>query len=218
MFLAALCTALATVVAASPALTSSVAFIDAPVVDAVITWADVTNANAEDWIAVTCTGASYFYWLYASGAPNGSTPLRLFANSASSKCASLTVVYYHDNAVILSTAAMPIAPMIQQIRLSMTSEPTEMVVDFVSSGPGASASCSWGPSATALSSHAAATTSFYATIGNASHALLTGLSLGVPTFYACSDGVVSSGVYSFTAAPNGLISVAVFADFGVNDG
>ena len=98
-----------------------------------------------------------------------------------------------------------------------------MVVDFVSTGVATSnAFCQYGKKSK-LTESVVATTSFVPTIGNVSHALLVGLEPGAQYYYTCSDGdVVSQSNVSFIAgavpksgAPQ---RVAVWADFGVNDG
>lgn len=156
--------------------------------------------------------------MYANGKASGTLPLRLFANSAGSGCASLQVGYYHDSKVLMSSAPIPIDPMIQQMHLSMTSDPTEMVVDFVSSAGGVSPVCRYGSSSGALTSSAVADSKVIKTIGNVSHALLQGLAPGQTVFYECGDSAATSTVMNFTAGAGAARRVAVWADFGVNDG
>lgn len=121
----------------------------------------------------------------------------------------------------MTTAPIPIDPMIQQLHLSLTNDPTEMVVDFVSSGGGSSPNCVYGSVPSSLTQVALANTTYIKTIGNVSHALLSGLTPGQRVFYACSDSAVASSEFNFTAGAlqeGKPQTVAVFADFGVNDG
>ena len=184
----------------------------------------MTGADTSDWVAIACSGGTYYWWVYTDGTPAGSTDVRLFANSAGSGCVSLEAWLYHGGSVVAKTAPIPIAPMLQQVHLSLTSDATEMVVDFVSTGAATrTAACAFGASPAALSSRALATTAAVPTIGNVSHALLTGLVPGATYFYQCSDGAVASPAnVSFVAGaapPAGRPQrVAVWADFGVNDG
>jgi hypothetical protein len=50
----------------------------------------------------------------------------------------------------MESPPISIAPMIQQVHLSLTSDPTTVVVDFVSSGAGTNATCSYGASPATL--------------------------------------------------------------------
>lgn len=210
---------------ASPVLTSSVTTLTVPAAETVVTWSGVDGASASDWIALFCTGGTYYYWIYATGEPAGSATMRLFANVPASGCIRVEFGYYKGGSVLMRSAPITIMPMIQQVHLSLTSDPTQMVIDFVSTGSGASPSCSYGASPSALTQTAPATAARAApAIGNVSHALLTGLSPGALVYYSCSDGYVASAVTSFRAgavpaagagAPQ---RVAVWADFGVNDG
>ena len=165
-----------------------------------------------------CAGGTYYWWVYATGEASGTLPLRLFANSAGSGCSELQVGYYHDSKVLMSSAPIAIDPMIQQVHISLTSDPSEMVVDFVSSAGGASPACHYGSSRGALTRVAVATSAAVKTIGNVSHALLQGLVPGETVLYACGDGAASSAVMNFTAGAGNASRVAVWADFGVNDG
>jgi hypothetical protein len=207
---------------AAPQLLSSVTQLTQPTADTTVSWSGVDKATTSDWVALFCTGGTYYYWVYASGEPSGNVTMRLFANSAGSGCVSVEFGYYSGSDVLMSTAPISVAPMIQQIHLSLTSVPTEMVIDFVSTGSGTSASCAFGASPSTLTQTAVATTSHTPTIGNISHALLTGLTPGARVYYSCSDGAVTSSVYDFVAgallADDTPQRVAVFADFGVNDG
>jgi hypothetical protein len=184
----------------------------------------VVNPSTSDWVAVFCTGGTYYWWVYATGKADDSVSLRLFANSPGSGCETLTLGYYQGGNVSFTSAPIAFAPMIQQVHLSMTSNLSNMVVDFVSSGAGRSPTCRYGASATGLSNTAAATTTLIPSIGNVSHALLTGLAPGSRVFYQCTDGIVSSPVYNFSAGAVPVAGagapqrVAVWADFGVNDG
>ncbi len=183
-------------------------------------WAGVPHPAASDWLAVFCTGGTYYYWIYATGEASGALDLRLFANSAGSGCASLTLSYYSGSSVLMSSAPIPIDPMIQQVHLSLTSDPTEMVVDFVSSAGGSSAACAYGSSPGALTTRAPAETAYIKSIGNVSHALLQGLVPGQRVYYACGDEMAVSATYNFTAGARAGAGqrIAVWADFGVNDG
>ena len=113
-------------------------FLSSPYTWTTVSWSGVPSPSTSDWVAVFCTGGTYYYWVYATGSASGSLPLRLFANSPGSGCTSLTLGYYHGSSVLMSSAPIPIDPMIQQVHLSLTSDPTEMVVDFVSSAGGSS--------------------------------------------------------------------------------
>ena len=206
---------------ASPTITSSVTRLSSPYTWTTVSWSGVPSPSTSDWVAVFCTGGTYYYWVYATGSASGSLPLRLFANSPGSGCTSLTLGYYHGSSVLMSSAPIPIDPMIQQVHLSLTSDPTEMVVDFVSSAGGSAPACRYGSSPAALTQLAVASSTAVPAIGNVSHALLQGLTPSQRTYYACSDGKASSAVYNFSAAglpASGPQRVAVFADFGVNDG
>jgi hypothetical protein len=216
--------AAATLAASAPTLTSSVTSLTTPTDWTTITWSGVTAATKADWIAIACTGGTYYYWIMATGTSDGSLPMRLFANSHGSGCVTLEAWYYNGADVLMKTAPITVAPMIQQVHLSLTSNATEMVVDFVSTGVATSAAfCLYGKSKSELTSSAVATTSFVPTIGNVSHALLSGLVPGTQYYYTCSDGdVVSQSNVSFIAGAvpqSGQPQrVAVWADFGVNDG
>lgn len=206
---------------AVPSITSSVTRLSTPTAWTDISWSNVPNPSTSDWLAVFCTGGTYYWWVYASGQASGSTSMRLFANSPGSGCTSLEVSYYHSSAILMTTAPIPIDPMIQQVHLSLTNDPTEMVVDFVSSGGGSSPNCVYGSVPSSLTQVARANTTYIKTIGNVSHALLGGLTPGQRVFYACSDSAVASSEYNFTAGAlqqGKPQTVAVFADFGVNDG
>jgi hypothetical protein len=206
---------------ASPTVSSSLTRLSTPYAWSNITWSGVPSPSTSDWLAVFCTGGTYYYWVYATGAASGSLPLRLFANSPGSGCTSLQIGYYHGSSVLMSSAPIPIDPMIQQVRLSLTSDPTEMVVDFVSTAGGDEPACRYGSSPAALTQRAQASSTAVPAMGNVSHALLQGLTPSQRTFYACSDGKASSAVYNFTAGglpASGPQRVAIFADFGVNDG
>lgn len=207
---------------AAPTITSSVTRLSTPTAWTAVSWAGVESPSTADWLAVFCTGGTYYWWIYATGEASGTLDLRLFANSAGSGCASLTVSYYHGSAILMSTAAIPIDPMIQQVHLSLTSNPTEMVVDFVSStSAGFNASCRYGGSPGAPTAVAQAVTTQISTIGHVSHALLQGLTPGQRVYYSCGDSLAVSEEYNFTAGAvrgDGTQRIAVFADFGVNDG
>ena len=219
--LLALCSSHIASTLAAPTVSSSLLRLSTPYALSNITWRDVPSPSASDWLAVFCTGGTYYYWVYATGAASGSLPLRLFANSPGSGCTSLQVGYYHGSSVLMSSAPIPIDPMIQQVRLSLTSDPTEMVVDFVSTAGGAAPACRYGSSPAALTRLAEASSRAVPAMGNVSYALLQGLTPSQRTFYVCSDGKASSAVYNFSAGglpASGPQRVAVFADFGVNDG
>ena len=207
---------------AAPTITSSVTRLSAPYASTRVAWSGVPAPSSSDWIAGCCSGGTYFYWVYATGAPAGSVGMQLFANAPGSGCTSLTLSYYHGSSILMSSAPIPIDPMIQQMRLSLTSDPTAMVVDFVSTAGGAAPACRYGASVGALTRSAPANASAIATIGNVSHALLEGLEPGQRVFYACGDSAAQSAVYNFTAgalpaASGEGVRVAVFADMGVND-
>ena len=203
-------------------LTSSVTVLSTPFADTTVSWSGVPNPTTSDWIALFCTGGTYYYWVYATGKENDSVQMRLFANSAGTGCATLQFGYYSGSNVLMYTNEIVFEPMIQQIHLSMTSNATEMVIDFVSSGSGTKASCSYGSSPTTLTQYAVATTTQNLVLGNLSYALLNGLTPGSKVYYQCTDGAVTSSVFSFSAGAvppsGGPQRIAVFADFGVNDG
>jgi len=203
---------------AAPLLSSSVRHLSVPAADTTVSWSGVTGASTSDWVALFCSGGTYFYWVYASGAESGSVSVRLFANSAGSGCETLEFGYYSGNSVLMRTPVITVAPMIQQMRLSMTSNTSEMTVDFVSSAAGSAAACMYGDAPGALTRTARATTQHAPTIGNVSYAVLTGLKPGSRVYYSCTDGVATSAVSNFTAGANGGARVGVWADFGVNDG
>ena len=112
--------------------------------------------------------------------------------------------------------------MIQQVHLSVVQrDATAMAVDFVSSSGGnaTGAGCSWGTSPANLAQTAAASTIEYPTIGRLHQALLTGLKPATRYWYACFDSEVRSAVYSFVNQQAARPAVvAVYADFGVDDG
>ena len=90
--------------------------VSSPVQEALISWSGIKEAASGDWLAVVCLPSlTYFYWVYTSGKPTDSALLTLFANGKNSSCDSLAVVYYSSSKVIGQTAAITIAPMIQQI-------------------------------------------------------------------------------------------------------
>jgi hypothetical protein len=210
--------------AATPTLTSSVTELTQPSALTTVTWSGVQNPSTSDWVAVFCTGGTYYWWVYATGKADDSIDMMLFANSPGSGCESLQLGYWQGKDVAFTSAPITYVPMIQQVHISLTSNLSNMVVDFVSSGAGSDAACFFGTSPTGLVRKAAAVTTNYATIGNVSHALLTGLVPGDRVYYQCTDGVVSSQVYNFSAgavpvAGSGAPQrIAVWADFGVNDG
>ena len=199
----------------------SVAHLATPMADAVVTWSGIVEASKGDWVAVCCDAPTggYFWWYYTSGAPSGSLNVTLWGNGKSSGCDSIHLAYYDTaNAVLGTSPSITVAPMIQQIHLSLTPVPTSVVVDFVSSGPGAAPACHYGTSAGALDNVARANTTRVSTIGNLSYAVLTGLASATRYYYACTDGAVTSETHSFVSRPAGPARVAVWADFGVDDG
>lgn len=189
-----------------------------------VSWNGNQAAADGDWLAVVCLPSqTYFWWVYTNGAASGSSLISLYANGKSSNCDSIAVAYYDTGSAIVGmTQPITVAPMIQQMRLSQVSDPSALVVDFVSSTPeGGIASCSYGTSPTGLTSYARAVTAHFATIGNVSHALLTQLAPNTRYYYACKDAGATSEIASFVAAPEPTgrpYTVAVFADFGVDDG
>lgn len=205
-------------------LTSSVTLLSTPIDDTVVSWTGVPNPSTSDWIALFCTNGTYYYWVYATGKADDSVTMRLFSNTQGTGCSSLQFGYYSGSDVLMYTDNILFEPMIQQIHLSMTSNATQMVVDFVSSGSGTKAACSYGSSPASLTQVALATTTENLVLGNLSYALLTGLTPGSRVYYQCTDGIVTSAVYDFSAGavpPSGLGSpqrIAVWADFGTNDG
>ena len=218
--------ALAAAPAAAPAsaaatLTSSLTSLATPRALTNLSWS-FDGAAKGDWLTIRCSGSdTYFSWTYTDGSARGSQQYELFAaGGAASACASINVALYSgaSGAVVAATADIPVAPMVQQVRLSMTSDESQMVVDFVSTGGGAQPACSFGESP-ALGSSARGAGEAYATIGLVAHAVLTGLKPATTYFYACTDGVVTSETYSFVNRPSSpTLRVAVWADFGVDDG
>lgn len=161
---------------------------------------------------------------YTNGQPSGTQEITLWASGKSSGCDSIYVAYYDaSNAVLATTPTISVSPMIQQLHLSLTPDPTAVVVEYVSSGTApvgsSGAGCSYGTSpGPGQTSFAAASTTHYSTIGNLSSARLAGLAANTTYYYSCSDGQLSSAVYSFVAAPAWPPRVVVLADFGVDDG
>ena len=215
MMRAALLVALLPGVFSTPTITSSLTNLTTPYAWTDVSWAGVPRPSSADWLAVFCTGGTYYWWIYATGAAAGTLPMRLFANSPGSGCETLTVSYYSGSSVLMSSAPIPIAPMIQQVHLSLTSDPTVLVVDFVSSANGATPACRYGDSPGALTRAAPAQSSAVKTIGTVAHAVLRGLVPGQRVFYACGDGVATSAVFNATAGAGAAARVAVWADFGV---
>jgi hypothetical protein len=156
-----------------------------------------------------------------SASSSGSQDITLWANGKASACDTIAVEYVGSNKVTFSTGPITVAPLIQQVHLSVTNDPTTMVVDFVSSAGGSSASCDYGLTPDAMTMTANGTMSSFSTIGGIGYARLTSLAPNTTYYYACTDGVLASATYSFVAAPAPTarpLTVAVFADFGVDDG
>ena len=213
------------IVAAGPSVSVNVSILTVPFVPSLVSWSDVANAGTSDWIAAVCLpSATYFWWAYTDGSATGSQPFSLFANGKSSNCDSIAVSYYSASAVnkaIATSSAIALAPMIQQVHLFPQTNASLMVVDFVSSSPaGGAAYCVYGTDA-GMRQRVLATTVGYATIGNLSHARLSGLLPNTQYFYQCGDAGAKSEVLTFTAAPDTSSrpwTLAVWADFGVDDG
>jgi acid phosphatase type 7 len=214
--------------ASSQTLKSTVTHMSGPVANATVTWSGIKNPSSEDWITISCGPAftDYFWWYYVTTvASSGSQDITLWANGKNSTCDTIAVQYKNAaGTTVAQTAPITIAPMIQQMRLSLVSDPTSMVVDFVSSGfNGDAYGCSYGTSPDALTQSVPAATTRVSTIGTLANALLTGLEIDTRYYYACTDGELVSDVYSFLNQPSveslqRPITVAVFADFGVDDG
>ena len=208
--------------AAAPAtLTSTLTRLTTPRAMTNLTWS-FDGAATGDWLTIRCGNAStYFSWSYTDGSKLGTQTYELFANGKLSACDTINVALYSAaGAVVAATADIAVDPMIQQVHLSMTSDESEMVVDFVSSGGGAAPACSYGTTP-ALGSTAAGAGAVYSTIGLVANALLTGLKPATTYYYACTDGVVTSQTYSFVNRPyaqGSTLRIGVLADFGVDDG
>ena len=214
---------LASLAAAAPAsLTSTLTRLSTPRAITNISWS-FDGAASGDWLTIRCGSAStYFSWTFTDGSKVGSQQYELYANGKLSACDTINVALYSAaGAVVAATPDIAVDPMIQQVHISMTSDESEMVVDFVSSGGGAAPACSYGTTP-ALGSTAAGSGSVYPTIGLVANALLTGLKPATTYYYACTDGVVTSQTYSFLNRPSSpsspLLRIGVFADFGVDDG
>jgi hypothetical protein len=236
---AVLSLSLATALGAKYTLSSSVTHLSTPTALSTISWVGITEAAKGDWVALACAAPTggYYYWDYTDGTPTGSIQMQLWANGKSSGCDSILVEYYSNNAVIGESGPITFPPLIQQIHLSVQSDPTVMTVDFVSSSPAAfaSANCSYAVAGTGEWAVVPATTHSYTTIGKLSYAVMTGLAVNTTYAYSCQDGGAVSEVLTFVnqpryapiddapesgPAPGGPrpVTVAVFADFGVNDG
>ena len=205
--------------AAAATISSSLTHLATPRALTNLTWS-FDGASRGDWLTIRCGNSStYFSWTYTDGSARGSQVYELYANGKASACDTINVALYSAaGAVVAATPDISVAPMVQQVHLSMTSDATEMVVDFVSSGGGAAPACSFGESP-ALGRSAAGAGEAYPTIGLVAHAVLTGLAPNTRYFYACTDGVVTSETYSFLNRPDSpSLRVGVFADFGVDDG
>ena len=206
--------------AATPAtLTSTLTRLTTPRAMTNLTWS-FDGAATGDWLTIRCGNAStYFSWTYTDGSKLGTQEYELFANGKLSACD--VALYSAAGAVVGATSDITVDPMIQQVHLSMTSDESAMVVDFVSSGGGTAPACSYGESPGALGSTAVGAGEVYPTIGLVAHALLTGLKPATTYFYACTDGVVTSQTYSFVNRPyaqSSTLRIGVLADFGVDDG
>ena len=208
----------------SQKLTSSVTTLSTPVADTIVSWTDVPSPSTSDWIALFCTNGTYYYWVYATGKASDSVTMRLFANAVGTGCTTLQFGYYSGSNVLMYSDEITFTPMIQQIHLSMTSNTSEMVIDYISTGSGTSASCSYGSSAGSLTQIATGTMIQNLILGNVSYVRLTGLTPVTRVYYQCTDGDVTSAVYNFSPGATPIAGVgtpqkiAVFADFGVNDG
>ena len=203
-FRSALALAALSLAAAAPAtLTSSLTRLSTPRAWANITWS-FDGASTGDWLTIRCGSLpAYFSWTYTDGSKRGTQDYELFANGKLSACDTINVALYSAAGVVVAaTADIAVDPMIQQVHLSMTSDESEMVVDFVSSGGGSAPACSYGTTP-ALGSTAAGAGAVYPTIGLVANALLTGLKPATPYYYACTDGVVTSQTYSFLNRPMG---------------
>lgn len=230
---------LATALGAKYTLSSSVTVLSTPTAVSNVSWTGITEAAKGDWVAIACAAPTggYYWWDYTSGASTGWIQLQLWANGKSSGCDSILVQYYSANAVIGESGPITFPPLIQQVHLSVQSDPTRMTVDFVSSSPAAfaTANCSYAVAGTGEWAVAQATTQSYSTIGKLSYAVLTGLAANTSYAYFCGDGGALSEVLAFVnqpayapiddapesgPAPGGPrpVTVGVFADFGVDDG
>jgi len=211
--------AAAVVAAAAATLTSSLTRLSTPRAWTNITWHNPAAASG-DWLTIRCSGSStYFSWTYTSGAVSGTQLYQLFSGGhAQSACSAINVALYSGGSVVAATADIPVGPMIQQIHISMNDDPSVMVVDWVSTAAGSAPACSYGETP-ALGSTARGNATAFSTIGSVSYALLTGLKPATTYYYACTDGLVTSETHSFVNRPaNPTSRIAVWADFGVDDG
>ena len=184
---ASLAASSAPLASAAPAtLSSTLTHLSTPRAWTNLSW---TGGAAGDWLTIRCgTLPAYFSWTYTDGSSSGTQAYELFANGKASQCDTINVALYNAaGAVVAATPAITVAPMIQQVHLSMTSDESEMVVDFVSSGGGAAPACAFGETP-ALGRTAVGAGAGYATIGLVAHALLTGLKPATTYYYACMDG------------------------------
>jgi hypothetical protein len=208
------------VAAAAATLTSSLTHLATPRAMTNLSWT-FDGASQGDWLTIRCgAGSAYFSWTYTDGSKAGSQAYELYANGKRSACDTINVALYSAaGQVVAQTADITVAPMIQNVHLSMTNDTSTMVVDFFSSGGGSAPACSYGESPALGSTVAGKVGADYATIGLVAWALLTDLKPATQYYYACTDGVVTSQTYSFVNRPSAPTSrVAVFADFGVDDG
>ena len=209
-------------------MNSSISTLASPWATATISFADIPDPQEDDRLAVVCVSGYYqittVYWQRVS-APvvAGSEQVPLFAGANTAGCPHLAVAYYQEIDLIAVTEPIATAPMVQQVRLSLTNDPATAVVDWVSTlGAGTTGLVAFGESAGALNSSAPAVESDVPNVGKVCYALLSGLRADTRYFYRVFDGVAQSAVTSFlhrpAVTPDRPQRIAIFADFGVEDG
>lgn len=206
-------------------LTTNVTHLSTMHAIANISWSGINSASSGDWISVACgspTG-NYYWWDYTSGKSSDSQVFDLWVNGKASGCDSILVNYYDSKTnVVAQTQQITFDPMIQQIHLTYLNTST-VTVDFVSSAAGTTPSCSFGTSPYRLTQLAPALSQTLRNVGLTAQALFTGLQADTVYYYACTDGVATSEVFSFHNNPSVStlgrpLAFSVFADFGVDDG
>jgi hypothetical protein len=220
--------ALAAALGAGEMLTmnSSISTLTTPWATATISFADIPDPQEDDRLAVACVSARYeittVYWQRVT-APvvAGSEEVQLFAGANAAGCPNLVVGYFQEIDLIAVTEPITTAPMVQQVRLSLTNDPTTAVVDWVSTlPPGTTGLVTFGESADGLNSSALAVESAnVANVGKVCYALLAGLRADTRYFYSVFDGTAQTEVASFVhrpaVSPQKPQRIAIFADFGV---
>jgi len=208
----------------------SIATLTTPWATATVSFDQIPDPQEDDRLAVVCVSEGYVltteYWQRVTAAVvAGSEEVQLFAGATAAGCPGLVVVYYQEIDVIAVTPRIAVAPMVQQVRLSLTNDASQAVVDWVSTFPagGPPQVVRYGLSAGALTMTASANESAVANVGRVSYALLAGLAQNTRYYYAVVDGsgassAVASWLHRPAPTPQQPQRIAIWADFGVEDG